>query len=661
MTVKKVHWSLGLIIFLIAFIQFSNTLGHDFAWDDKIVIQENDRVQKGITGIPDLFKKYNTGLRKDQYGYRPVTLTTFAIDYSFSNGQPGWFHFMNIVYFGLLCIVLFHVMKRIFYQYSILLPFLITVIFIVHPIHTEVVANIKSRDEILALLFCLLSLLQLSKFIETKGWKHLALTVVFFVIGFLSKENAVVFLPIYLLSLVHLNPSNWKRVLKIGGVLIPAGLIVVYLISAYSLNSELGKSETEGLGVYQENFILGNAFFYVDQFINKVGNAAYLVLLYLKDFLAPFNLAYYHGYGDLQPVGIASWQAVVGLILSIGSIGFALLRFKKNPLLSYGILFFFFSLSIYLHIIRTLSDTRADRFLFFASVGLVIVLVAIVSKLLKVDLTPQPSENITFSALLKKLNSPQKLAFAGIVLLFSVITFSRNTIWENDFTLVENDMERLESSARPHYFYATNLLQDIQQNGADREKEKSMIHHYMRSIELSDSIYYARIELGTYLLNQGNLGKGIDVFEEAVELFPKTSDPRYYLGQAYVQAQQYEKAIPQLKKSIAYAPKSPDSYYLLAISFGKTGQYKTGIELAEKGIELFPEAKRSMYEALGHVYFDKNDMKQSTANTLKMIEFGGDPYTVYATIIGRYQEKGDNESAARYYNAALQQGIMTPQ
>lgn len=661
MNANKVHWSFGLVIFLIAFIQFSNTLGHDFAWDDKIVIQENDHVQEGIAGIPDLFKKYNSGLRKDQYGYRPVTLTSFAIDYSLSNGEPGLFHFMNVVYFGLLCLVLFAVMKRIFYRYSVLLPFLITVIFSVHPIHTEVVANIKSRDEILALLFCLLSLLQLLKFVETKKWKHIVLTIVFFAIAFLSKENAVVFLPIYLLTLVHISISNWKRIVKVGGILIPIGLLIVYVISSYALNSELGKNTTEGFGAYQENFILGNAFFYVDQFINKIGNAAYLILLYLKDFIAPFNLAYYHGYGDLEPVGIASWQAALGIILSLSTIGLAIFRFKKNPILSYGILFFFFSISIYLHIIRSLSDTRADRFLFFASIGLVIVLVGIISLILKTNFSFPTAEKTKLSDLLKTLNNPQKFTFAGIIVFFAVITFSRNSVWENDFTLVENDMDRLESSARPHYFYATNLLQDIQQNGVDSEKEKSMIHHYERSIEISDSIYYGRIELSTYLLNQGNTKKGIDVLEETVRLFPKTSDPRHFLGQAYVQTAEYDKAITHLEKSIEYAPKSQDSYFLLAVSYGKTGQFSKGIELAQKGIQLFPNARSSMYEALGHIYYYMGDMNQSTGNTLKMIEFGGDPYTVYATIIGRYQERGDNENAARYYNAAVQQGIMRPQ
>jgi hypothetical protein len=54
-------------------------------------------------------------------------------------------------------------------------------------------------------------------------------------------------------------------------------------------------------------------------------------------------------------------------------------------------------------------------------------------------------------------------------------------------------------------------------------------------------------------------------------------------------------------------------------------------------------------------------MVQSTSNTLKMITYGSNPYSVYATVIGRYQEKGDDENARKYYQSAIEQGIMQPQ
>lgn len=657
----KIHRGYIIIIILVSFIQFSNTLGHSFAWDDKIVITENERVQSGFSGITQIFRKHDTDLRQDQYGYRPITLLTFAFDYQLSGGKPSFFHFMNLVYFTLLCFVLFLFVRRLFYNYSILVPFLITLLFSVHPIHVEVVANIKSRDEILALLFCLISMIQLIKFYQLGKWKYLFLTILFFLFGFLSKENAVVFLLLYPLTLFRYSNTNWKPALKITAIILPIVTLLVFLISSYALNSEVGMERTAGLGIYQENFILGNAFFYEDLFINKIGNAFYLILLYFKDFFVPINLAYYHGLGDIESVGIG-WQSIFGAIATIFLLILAILRFKKKPIISYGILFFFFSISIYLHIVKTLADTRADRFLFFASIGLSIMLIGILLRIFKADLKKSEIESQQSPLqLFSKLPIGFKGVFIALLLIFSSITFSRNSIWKNDFTLVENDMERLENSARPHYFFATNLLQDIQLNGYNSVKEKKMIHHYRRSFEISDSIYYGRIEFGNYLSQQGRASEAMKIFQEMVDLFPNTSDPQFYLGQSLVKSEEYELAIPYLEKSITIAPKSPDSYYLLAISYAKIGAYRKAEDLAKSGLKKFPNAAQSMYEALGHIYFEMDNLPKSTSSTLKMIEYGSDPYTTYATVIGRYQQKGDHENAGNYYRVAIEKGIMRPQ
>lgn len=188
-----------------------------------------------------------------------------------------------------------------------------------------------------------------------------------------------------------------------------------------------------------------------------------------------------------------------------------------------------------------------------------------------------------------------------------------------------------------------------------------MILHYHRSIEISDSIYYGRLELATYFLDNKRFSEGENILKETIRIFPKTSDPRHYLGQYYVQQERYADAIPQLEKSIEFAPRSHDSYYLLAIAYAKMGRYEEATLLAKDGLKKFPEASLSMYEALGHIYFEQGNMIESTKSTLKMIDCGKDAYTVYATIIGRFQENGDNENAALYYQSAVAQGIMQVQ
>ena len=90
--------------------------------------------------------------------YRPVTLSTFAIGKSLYNNNTAVEHFINVLLFALSGCVLFRLLNIWLKKYHIYILLCCVILFILHPIHTEVVANIKSRDEILALLFALLSI-----------------------------------------------------------------------------------------------------------------------------------------------------------------------------------------------------------------------------------------------------------------------------------------------------------------------------------------------------------------------------------------------------------------------------------------------------------------------------------------------------------------------
>ncbi|MDX2362328.1 MAG: tetratricopeptide repeat protein [Crocinitomicaceae bacterium] len=656
---SKIHKTFPIIVFLFAFLQFINTIGHDFAWDDKIVIQENERVQKGITGIPDLFLKYNSEERQDKYGYRPITLTTFAIEYSLFEGNPKGFHFMNVLYFAILCLILFKVLKRLFQGYNLLLPFLITMLFAAHPLHVEVVANIKSRDELLALLFCLLSLYQFLEFYSKQKWKHLIFSSLLFLLAFLSKENAIAFLAVYPLAVLIQGTINWRRFLKSSFILPILGVLALGILY-YAFNSNLGVEKTSGLGVYEESHILGNSFYNDGRIGVKIANAFQLILLYLKNFFAPYPLTYY---SDTLPILGLHWKIILSCLVTLFLLIFSVAKFKKHPIIAFGILFFFITLSVYLHVFRTFSDAMADRFMFIPSLGLCIALVGALGYFFKIPFKEEQKEEKQPESVMKKF-SALPMAFKGLFLVFiismSILTFSRNKVWKDDFTLVSTDMVHLENAARPHYYYASLLNQKMLNEGWSQSIEDEMILHYTRSMELSDEMYYGRLELGTYFCNKERLLEGIPVLEEMIILFPEASDPRHFLGQAYFQIEEYEKSIIQLEKSVELGPNNYDSHHLLSMAYAMVGRFDEAVLMAQDGIARFSGSEVSFYQALGLIYYEKKDFDKSTEYTLKMIEFGSSAHDSYATVIGRYQSQNDLEKASFYYQQAIERGIMQP-
>jgi tetratricopeptide (TPR) repeat protein len=652
---KKIY---PIIIFAFAFLQYLNTIGNDFAWDDKIVIQENERVQEGVSGIPDLFKKYSSQLRQDKYGYRPITLTTFAIDYTLFGENPAGYHFMSVLYFSLLCLVLFFVLMRIFQNYDPLLPFLITMLFAAHPLHVEVVANIKSRDELLAMLFGFASLFYFLKFYSNGKWKHLVFCCVLFILAFLSRENAFTYLAIFPLGVLIQENFRWKKFLKASAILPVLG-IVALLILNYALSSDLSIERTEGLGVYEEHFILGNSFYDNNNPGLHIANLFQLNFLYVKNFFVPYPLSYYHGYGDIEILEV-HWKTISGTIITLFLLGFSILKFKKYPVIAFGILFYFTTVSVYMHILRKLADTFADRFAFAPSLGLTIALVGFLALLFKIKLKKKKEENSETVSNLKFGSLP--ILFRGIfivaLIVLSVMTFSRNKVWQDDFTLVSHDLPNLENSARPHYYYASLLNERLQKQPLNSALEKEMILNYEKSMAISDEIYYGRLELASYYADNDRLDDAISLFSQMVILFPEASDPRHFLGKAYVQKERWREAVIQLEKSVEFAPKSQDSRHLLAISYAKVGQYDKALETAEENVATFPEFKYAYYEELGHIYYDKGDLKASAINTIKLLDHGGNPFDVYATVIGRYQSKNDTVTADLYYQQAINLGIM---
>jgi tetratricopeptide (TPR) repeat protein len=187
------------VVFALAVLLYFPTLKHQYAWDDSLVIHGNELTKKGFSGLSEIW----TSARyiEDRPTYRPIPQTLFAIEWAMTPNNPRLAHFTNIILYGLCCLMLFSLLKRWFSGYSPYLIVFISMLFVLHPVHTEVVANIKSRDEILAALFVLLSLNYLSIWNQSGKKLHLFLVFSFLFFGALSKISALTVFPLLVLYL----------------------------------------------------------------------------------------------------------------------------------------------------------------------------------------------------------------------------------------------------------------------------------------------------------------------------------------------------------------------------------------------------------------------------------------------------------------------------
>ena len=201
------------LVLLAAFLVHANTLGHNYALDDSIVITDNQFTKEGLAGMGSIFSKdtFYGFFKKDgkdnlvQGGrYRPLSLAMFALEYELFGENPFIGHLLNVLLFALLCALIFQFLRTLLrdHRHSDLLALLTALLFAVHPVHSEVVANIKGRDEILALLFAVLSFKYILTYVDNKKLSSLILSGFFLFLGSMSKENAITFVLIIPIGLM---------------------------------------------------------------------------------------------------------------------------------------------------------------------------------------------------------------------------------------------------------------------------------------------------------------------------------------------------------------------------------------------------------------------------------------------------------------------------
>lgn len=188
-------WLLGVFAALLYF----NTIPNSYNLDDELVTTTDPAyphrlTSKGFEGLTAIFTEpYYKDDQGYAYDYRPVTLFTFWLENNLFSPSPALSHTINAILYGLLCSLLGIVLAALLANYSSLLWIIITVLFIIHPIHTEVVASIKNRDEILSVIFSLAALYYLSKAKAKQHYIPFLLSIGLMVLALLTKTTIIFF------------------------------------------------------------------------------------------------------------------------------------------------------------------------------------------------------------------------------------------------------------------------------------------------------------------------------------------------------------------------------------------------------------------------------------------------------------------------------------
>lgn len=525
-----------IIICVVALIQYGNTFEHDYAWDDAIVITQNDRVQAGLSEPSKFFRNIKSDEAQHRYGYRPISLLSFALDIELSDMTPKTGHVMNVLYYALLCCLIFYFLRRMFPEKGTLFSLIIVGLFLIHPVHTEVVANIKSRDEILAMIFGMLALISFLNYLEKskRVFLYAGLMILALVLSFLSKENGITFTGILLVLAYFKQTDRIKPYIKyalpiLGGITLIAIRYYVYSDAVFENNA----TDLLETFQYREDGFLGNPLVDASGLSQILPNVLAILMKDLGLMLFPITLVHDYGFSHSTMVGWSNPLVIFSVLLHLGLIYVVIREFKKKSILLFGVLFYFISLSVYLHLLQVGPDYMGERFLFIPSLGFIIAIVALIERISK------GSFNVDAAPIWK--NSKAKIAL-GLVALFFLMgfikTFNRNKAWETNRTLFEADIEDLDDSARAHYNYACLLHLDYYKTPS-QAKSDQILYHYKRAVDISDRSIKPMLDLGNAYMEFGQMENGKAVFEKAIAAHEGIAAPILQLGKYYLSQEKY--------------------------------------------------------------------------------------------------------------------------
>ncbi len=582
-----------IVSLLAAFLFYGNTLGHDYALDDSIVISKNEFTKQGLKGIPEILKNDSfTGFfgkeKKLVEGgrYRPLSMVTFAIEYQLFGIKPFISHFVNILLYALVGFLIYLVILNLFSErfgeiHAKKLALLTGLLFLLHPIHTEVVANIKGRDEIMSLLFSLLAFYSALRFYHGSGKYQLLLSIVFLFLGLMSKENAIAFVIIIPLGLYFFTRKSIKQLFLISGLLIICSLSFILI-----RNAVLGGFHSAISSELMNNPFLGATA------NEKYATVIYTWLIYLKLLIFPHPLTFdYYPY-HIGLVGFSNIGVLFMLFVIIFLGWVAVKGFQAKTLVSFSIIAFAASFALVSNLVINVGTFMNERFVFMPSVFWCLVIAWFA--LLTLAERKQTAKIIT------------GVFFLYVLIFYPIKTIARNRAWKNDLTLFTTDVKTSFNSAKSTCS-AGGKLWEKGKTVTDKKEQADLYRQSEKYLRRSLKIYPEYVDawllLGNVLYDSKKDIKGaVDCYLEVIKRQPGNES---VWNNADIVLQQSNDRNLQLAYYKALYKFNKESYvlnYRLGVLYGRYfNDLDKSIVFLKKAVEINPDKVEAIKD-LGTAY-----------------------------------------------------------
>ena len=590
----------AIVICVATFAAYWSSLGNHYALDDHLLIERNVAVQRGIRGIGEIltthiYQSYfegegGEGAHVNRH-YRPLPVLTYALEQSLfgqtlgdeyralrqewrnpsGSHPPGDLenrmvemerridqanldiaferHFIQVSLYALAMVVLLFFLARCIFPTKPLTAFIGTLLFALHPIHTEVVANVKGRDEILSLLFIVITGIFVFAWDRTRKPLMIVVALVSLSLAVLSKEYAVIAPPMFGAALMLVRGRTFRQALMstVLPLLIP---IVLFLFV---------RSEMIGPRVADP----GPLDLVIDPFAKlRTGEAEGSILATKIDMIDhnlrllvwPHPLSADYSYAAFAYRTFAAPQVWVSLLLHAGIAALTFVAWRRrHPLAFAGIAYLGFLVLV------QIGASLGDRLAFHASLGFAVLLGWAITKL------------------------PRPFALAACVALavpYGVLSHLRNPAWKNDRVLFMTDVKTVPRATLANAKVGTAILEEAIDRMSERKGQNQPItpqdQAFVRDRSAEALVY---------------LRRSVDVHPSYAAAWVGVGIAHYYreefepAGDAFARAAELSPGLPALRQYAA-------NFHLLGTTLGKSGDLDGAREMFQRAAAAAPDDPR---------------------------------------------------------------------
>lgn len=505
---KNQHILFSALLCLLTFVSYAQTFSCAFieSYDDEMYVTLNPFVSQGFT-----FQGFLWSLSSFVSGnWHPVTWWSHMLDVSMFGMNPAGHHAVSLVIHTINAVLLYAFLFRVTGLRA--RSFVVAALFSLHPLHVESVAWVAERKDVLSSLFALAALHAYVSYTQSERKVYYLAVVFLLCLGLMSKPMLVT-LP-FLLLLLDYWPIERVRHLPLSR-LVMEKLPLVLPVVALSIVTLVAQRSAGALVPLEQ-----------DSVAMRLSNALDAYAVYLRKFIAPYDLASFYPY-----TAVSSIRVIVSLTTLAVISGVVWRLHKKRPWLLTGWVWYLGMLVPVIGLVRVGEQAYADRYMYLPITGVLIMVVWGMSEFL---------EKVTSKRVFKTVVS------TGAIVACALVTWNQTGYWRDSYSLYARELAVTKGNWHAH-FGLGNVY-------AGRQDYQEAVRHYYAVLETRPLSLDTHNNLGSSLRSLGRRPEAINHFLRATEINPGYTLAHFNLGLTLGEMGNREAARSFLQQALAIDP-----------------------------------------------------------------------------------------------------------